>query len=303
MDLRQLRYFVAVAEHEHFRYAAERLRIAQPILSRTIKALEGELSAPLFERLPRGVRLTEAGRALLEDARRLLGDAQATAERVRRIARGELGTLRVTFTEIGSWRGIVPDTIRAFREAQPGVSLVLQATHSAQQQRALLAGDFDVGFLYELGDIAPELERKRVQEDGMLLALPASHALVLRKTLRLRDLANEPFVWNIAATNPRYDNALMAACLKKGLAPRVVQEVSNSATIVSLVAVGIGVGFVPEMMRWRLQEGVVLRQVSDLSMQFRTDVAWRRDNASPLLARFVERALSLSKVKERGARH
>lgn len=296
MDLRQLRYFVAVAELEHFRHAAERLRVAQPILSRAIKALEEELSAPLFERLARGVRLTDAGRALLEDARRLLGGAQAAAERARLVARGELGTLRITFTEVGSWRGIFPDTIRAFREAHPGVTLVLQAMYTAQQQRGLLAGDIDAGFLYELGDIAPELERRTVQEDAVMLALPAAHPLVSRKVLRLRDLVDEPFVWNVTSTNPRYDNALMAACLAKGLAPRIVQGVSNSATIVSLVAVGIGLGFVPGMMRWRLQEGVVLRPVADLSMRYFTDIAWRRDNASPLLARFVALALSLSKV-------
>jgi DNA-binding transcriptional LysR family regulator len=300
MDLRQLRSFVSVAELEHFRHAADRLRIAQPVLSRHIKALEDELATPLFERLPRGVRLTDAGRALLEDARSILGDVQAAADRARRVARGETGTLRVTFTEVGSWRGIFPDTVRAFREAQPRVTLVLQALTSGAQQRGVMAGEIDIGFLYELGDIEPDLERRTVQEDKVMLALPASHKLVARKTVRLRDLADEPFVWNMPTTNPRYNHALMTACQSKGLAPRVVQEVSNSATILSLVAVGVGVGFVPGMMRWRLQEGVILRPVADLSMPFRTDIAWRRDNQSAPLRRFVTLALSLSKVPAGG---
>jgi DNA-binding transcriptional LysR family regulator len=296
MDLRQLRSFVSVAELEHFRHAASRLRIAQPVLSRHIKALEDELGTPLFERLPRGVRLTDAGRALLEDARSILNDVQAAADRARRVARGETGTLHVTFTEVGSWRGIFPDTVRAFREAQPMVTLTLQALSSSAQQRGVVAGEIDVAFLYELGDIEPDLERRTVQEDSVMLVLPVSHRLAARKTVRLRDLVDAPFVWNVPGTNPRYDHALMSACQSKGLDPRIVQEVSNSATILSLVAVGVGVGFVPGMMRWRLQEGVILRPVADLAMPFRTDIAWRRDNQSASLRRFVELALSLSTV-------
>jgi DNA-binding transcriptional LysR family regulator len=297
MDLRQLRSFVSVAELEHFRHAADRLRIAQPVLSRHIKALEDELATPLFERLPRGVRLTDAGRALLEDARSILADVEAAADRARRVSRGETGTLRVTFTEVGSWQGIFPDTVRAFREAYPMVTLVLQALSSGAQQHGVQAGEIDVGFMYELGDAAPDLERRTVQVDSVMLALPASHRLAPRKTVRLRDLVNEPFVWNIPRTNPRYDQALNAACHGQGFAPRIVQEVSNSATVLSLIGVGIGVGFVPGMMRWRLQEGVILRPVADLAMPFRTDIAWRRDNQSPPLRRFVALALSLSKVR------
>jgi DNA-binding transcriptional LysR family regulator len=296
MELRQLRAFVSVAELEHFHRAAEQLRIAQPILSRRIKALEDELGTALFERLPRGVRLTAAGGALLVDARALLAGIDAAADRACRVARGEAGRLRVTFTEAGSFHGIFPDTVRAFREAHPTVTLTLQALNSAAQQRGLQAGEFDVGFLYQLDDVAPDLDRRVVQEDTVMLALPASHRLAARETIWLRDLLEEPFVWNTPSTNPRYDNALMAACLRKGLAPRVVQEVSNSATVLSLVAVGFGVGFVPGIIRWRMHEGLLLRPVADLLMPYRTEIAWRRDNPSPLLARFVALALSMSKV-------
>ena len=295
MELRRLHYFIAVAETEHFRRAAEDLRIAQPILSRHIKALEDELGIQLFERLPRGVRLTHAGRSFLADARSIVASIGEAQERARRIARGELGTLRIPFTEAGSWSGVVPDTIRAFRLAYPQARLELRALDSMSQQRELQAGNIDAGFMYELGGSLPEIQSHTVQHDVVMLALPATHGLAEKPTIWLRDITDEPFVWNTRSLNPRFDNALMSRCLQQGLVPRIVQEVTNSATVLSLIAVGLGVGFVPGAMRWRLQQGVILKPVKDLRVPYRTDIAWRQDADSPLLSRFVETAIGMAR--------
>lgn len=294
MELRQLVYFVAVAETEHFHRAAERLHIAQPALSRQIKALEEELGVVLFERLPRGVRLSAAGHGFLHDARRILDDVQQASERARRIARGQVGTLRIAFTEAGTWRGVVPDTILAFRSSHPDVELELLPLDSTAQLVELRADRIDVAFLYELADTAPEFESRVVQVEDIALALPGSHLLAARPQIHLRDLADEPLIWTQRALNPRFYDAVMAGCITGGLVPRIVQEVSTGAIVVSLVAVGMGLGMLPSAIRWRMPAGIVLKGIHDLSVPYRIEIAWRRGHPSPVLARFVDTALAMA---------
>jgi DNA-binding transcriptional LysR family regulator len=295
MELRQLQYFAAVAETENFRRAADQLRIAQPALSRQIKALEDELGVLLFERLPRGARLSAAGRGFLHDTQRILEDIQQASERARRIARGQVGTLRIAFTEAGSWCGVVPDTIIAFRSSHPDVELVLLPLDSTAQLEGLRSDRIDVAFLYELADTAPEFESHVVQVEDIVLALPGSHRLANRRQIRLRDLVDEPLIWTNRPLNPRFYDAVMAACLKGGLVPRIVQEVSTGALVVSLVAVGMGLGMMPSAIRWRLPQGIVLKPIRDLSVPYRIEVAWRRTHRPPVLARFAETALEVAK--------
>jgi DNA-binding transcriptional LysR family regulator len=147
MELRHLRYFVAVGEEQHYGRASRRLRVAQPALSRQIQDLEEEVGFKLFERLPRGVKLSAAGKLFLEDARRILQEVSEAAGRAARVARGQSGTLRVGFSENASWRGVVPDSIRRFREQQPGAELQLQPAASLEQLEAIRSGRFDAGFL------------------------------------------------------------------------------------------------------------------------------------------------------------
>jgi DNA-binding transcriptional LysR family regulator len=161
MELRHLRYFLAVGEEQHYGRAARRLRVAQPALSRQIQDLEEEIGFKLFERLPRGVRLSAAGQLFLEDARRILQevtDAAARAARAARVARGQSGTLRVGFTESTSWRGVVPRSIRRFREVQPDAELQLQPLPSLVQLEAIRSGRLDAGFVFNMPKTDPELD-------------------------------------------------------------------------------------------------------------------------------------------------
>jgi DNA-binding transcriptional LysR family regulator len=146
MELRHLRYFVAVGEEQHYRRASRRLRVAQPALSRQIRELEEEVGFKLFDRLPRGVKLSAAGRLFLEDARRILQAVSEATARADHVARGQSGTLRVGFTENASWHGVVPDSFRLFREQQPDAELQLQPAASLEQLDAIRSGRLDAGF-------------------------------------------------------------------------------------------------------------------------------------------------------------
>ena len=150
MELRHLRYFLAVGEEEHYGRAAARLRVAQPALSRQIQDLEEEIGFKLFDRMPRGVRISAAGKLFLEDARRILQQLNEATDRARRVARGQSGTLRVGFAENASWHGVVPDSFRRFRERIPDGELQLNPMASLEQIEALMAGHIDAGFIYNM---------------------------------------------------------------------------------------------------------------------------------------------------------
>src|ERR1700746_100789 len=177
MELRHLRYFVAVGEEQHYGRAAERLGIAQPALSRQIQDLETELGFSLFDRLPRGVRLSAAGKLFLSDARRILEDAQEAKLRAERVATGKAGTLRIGFVEALSWHGVVPNSFRRFRRRQPDAELELHPLLSNQQMEAVRSGKLDAGFIFSLevpdGDVAQLL----VAKPKLMLAAPRGHAL------------------------------------------------------------------------------------------------------------------------------
>ena len=194
MELRHLRYFVAVGEEQHYGRAAQRLRVAQPALSRQIQDLEQEVGFKLFERLPRGVKLGAAGKLFLEDARRILREVNEAAARAARVARGQSGTLRVGFTENASWRGVVPESFRRFRELQPDAELQLQPSPSLVQLEAIRSGRLDAGFIFNMPKADPELDRLPVGMQRIELAAPTGHPLTKLKELRLRDLTDVPFV-------------------------------------------------------------------------------------------------------------
>src|ERR1700689_3313626 len=189
MELRHLRYFVAIGEEENYRRAAQRLNVAQTALSTQIQDLEAELGFKLFDRLPRGVKLSAAGRLFLEDARRILQEVNEAAARAARVARGQSGTLRVGFTESTSWRGVVPGSFRRFREMQPDAELQLQPSPSLVQLEAIRSGRLDAGFVFNIPKAAPELDARPVARERIELAVPTSHPLTKLKQVRLRDLA------------------------------------------------------------------------------------------------------------------
>ena len=235
MELRHLRYFVATGEEQHYGRAAIRLRVAQPALSRQIQDLEKELGFELFQRLPRGVKLNAAGKLFLEDARRVLRELSEAAVRAGRVASGRSGTLRVGFTENASWRGVVPDSFRRYREKQPDAELQLQPDASLAQLEAVRAGRLDAGFVNFMPESDLELDQLLVARQHVELAVPKKHPLTRLKKLRLRDLADAPFVWFPRRANPPFYDRMMLECYRGGLkSPRIVQEGVNEPTIPSV---------------------------------------------------------------------
>src|ERR1700728_4728005 len=223
MELRHLRYFLAVGEEQHYGRAARRLRVAQPALSRQIQDLEEEVGFKLFERLPRGVKLSAAGQLFLEDARRILQEVNEAAARAARVARGQSGTLRVGVTESTSWRGVVPGSFQRFREMQPDAELQLQPSPSLVQLEAIRSGRIDAGFVFNMPKIDPDLDGLLVPMEQIELAVPRGHALTKLKQVRLRDLTGASFVWFPRREAPALYDRLMHECFRGGLkSPRIV---------------------------------------------------------------------------------
>jgi DNA-binding transcriptional LysR family regulator len=289
MELRHLRYFVGVGEEQHFGRAAERLHVAQPALSRQIQDLEKEIGFPLFDRLPRGVKLSAAGKLFLEDARRILGEVQEATRRAERVARGKAGTLRVGFVEAISWHGVVPESFRRFREKQPDAELTPVPMLSVEQVEAVRSGRLDAGFMVRMGGLDKGLDQLPVAQHRVVLAAPKGHPLAKQTKLRVRDLSDAPFVWLSRRINPAAYDRLMEACFRGGLkSPRIVQEAYDHATMLSLVSCRLGVALVSDSTRWQCPRGVALLPIMDLNVPVPFSLIWRKDNLSPLLQKFLD---------------
>jgi DNA-binding transcriptional LysR family regulator len=288
MELRHLRYFVAVGEEQHYGRAAERLGIAQPALSRQIQDLEKALGFALFDRLPRGVKLSAAGELYLSDARRILLEVAEAKLRAERVAFGKAGMLRVGFVEMLSWHGVVPDTFRRFRRRHPDVELDLQPLRSVEQIEAVRSGRLDAGFIFSLAKLDGDFAQLLVAQHKVVLAAPQGHSVTRLKRLRLRDLRDAPFVWFHRSANPLFYERIIQACIQGGLStPRIVQHAVDHATALSLVSCRLGVAFVSETTRWQCPRGVKLLPVADLDLPVPIYLIWRKDNQSALLERFV----------------
>jgi DNA-binding transcriptional LysR family regulator len=299
MELRHLRYFVAVGEEQHYGRAAERLHVAQPALSRQIQDLEQEIGVKLFERLPRGVKISAAGASFLDDTRRILQQLNQATIRAGRVARGQSGTLRVGFTESASWQGVVPDSFRQFRATQPDAELQLYPSASVEQIDAVRSGRLDAGFVFSMSKADSDLDQLLVAIHHLVLAVPRGHPLTKVRKLRLRDMRDSAFVWFPRRESPAYYDRLMQECSRGGLrTPQIVQEAVDQATILSLVSCRLGVAFVSESTRWRCPAGVILLPVADLNLPLPFSLVWRKDNTSPLLAKFVADVRQMPDVRK-----
>jgi DNA-binding transcriptional LysR family regulator len=288
MELRHLRYFVAVGEGEHFGRAAARLHIVQPALTRQVRQLEDELGCALFERLKRGVRLTAAGKAFLEEARRLLADLERGVDRTRLVAQGKVGRLRVGFADTATYSGALPAILRDFRVRWPDVRLELFASSSVAAGEQLRAQEVDVAFVYILPTHLRALRTHTISVERWVLALPQAHPLVTRKRVRLGDLTREPFVWFPRAVAPLLYDRLLSACHAAGVTLQIVQEINNPTTMLSLVASGIGLSFTIQSAERTKPDSVVLREVEDLRLTTECSAIWREDNQVPALEKFLE---------------
>jgi DNA-binding transcriptional LysR family regulator len=295
MELRHLRYFVAVAEHLSFGRAAERLHISQPPLSRQIRGLEVELGAALLSRTRRSVRLTAAGAALLPEARRLLRDADALQAGARQLASGQVGTLALGFISVAAYN-VLPELAPEFRRRHPGIRLALQEATSDVQLAALAQGELDVGLVLPPVD-APGLDYAPLLHDTLVAALPAGRGGG-KGPLALASLRDEPFILFPRPVGTSLHDQIVGACQRAGFAPRVEQEAIQMQTIVSLVAAGMGVALVPASLMNLRRTGVAYRPLTDRSSRIELGIAWRRADDAPAVQAFV----GLARARARGTR-
>jgi DNA-binding transcriptional LysR family regulator len=287
VELRHLRYFVAVAEERHFGRAAERLHIAQPPLSQQIRRLEGELGAPLLHRTTRSVELAPAGEVLLDRAREILAAVDGAAEDVRRASRGEFGRLAIGFTGSATY-AMLPQLAAALRSALPGVVLDLRGELLTPAQVAgLLDRTLDLGLLRPPVH-ERELAVEVVRSEPLIAVLPEAHPLAAEDAVALEALAEEPFVVYPSHFRSVVHDAVEETCAAHGFLPRVALEVSETATLVSFVAAGIGVSLVPESVRHMTVHGAVYRPLAGEAAGVELAVAWRRDDTTAVLARALE---------------
>jgi DNA-binding transcriptional LysR family regulator len=294
MELRELRYFVAVADTLNFGRAAVALHISQPPLSRAIRALETELGTELFERNTRGVRMSPAGAALLPEARRLLRDAAALQAGARHLAAGEIGTLTLGFISAAAY-GILPDIVRSFRAQRPGVRLELREATSDAQPAAVKAGEFDVGLVLP-GPADPALAYVPLTWEPLVAALPAARHWPAR--VSLASLATEPFVLFPRAAGAWLYDGIVGFCRRAGFVPRIEQEAIQMQTIVSLVAAGMGVALVPESLHHLRRTGVVYRPLNEKSPAVEIGLTHRAQDESPLTRAFVAEARARARAAD-----
>jgi len=262
MELRHLRYFLVVAEEGQFTRAASRLAMQQPPLSQQIRLLEEEVGFELFERLPRGVTLTEAGKAFAQDARRIIDGLQQAVERAARIARGEMGTILIGLTSSASFHPLTTEAIREFRRLHPDVGVDLVELNAAEVNERLAGGLVHVAFLRKPVELPPELAFEVLEEEPMVVVLPEDHPLLNRRRGRqpriaLPKLANEPFILVRRPGAPGMYADFLTACRVAGFSPYVVREVPRMLSAIKLVSTGIGVTLVPASMQRYDQAGVV----------------------------------------------
>ena len=284
MELRHLRYFVAVAETLSFRGAAEKLQMAQPPLSAQIKALEADLRVRLFERTTRSVQLTDAGRALLEEARGVLAAAAHAEQRAREADRGLVGTLRIGMIApmANAW---FANHLRRFRQQFPGIQLSLFDLTSAEQLRRLRARELDAGLLRPPVGF-PELDYRFVWESRQVLALPAGHRLAKKRPLEWRDFHNQPLVLIHPTAQHGFYDPFLARCAKAGAKPRPAQYANDVQTKMWLVAAGFGIAPTTATLAEVKRPGLVFRPLPPGLPPVQAVLAWRRDDHSPLLAHF-----------------
>ncbi|MEZ5650001.1 MAG: LysR substrate-binding domain-containing protein [Burkholderiaceae bacterium] len=290
MELRHLRYFVAAAEELHFGRAAEILSVTRPAVSQTIADLEAELGVALFERRAHKVRLTAAGESLFKHSSRVLSDLSQAVETAKRIGHGKLGQLVVGYGSLSLLHPLFRRAVKQFGSEYPDTEIALREMPSSAQIDAVRAGSLDAGFVYVALDrgepktsvpqagAIKDLDSLELQEGGLGVALPLDHPLAKRKSLVLSDLVDEGFiVVRRSLMNPYFS-----------FVPKIVQEVSNIATQVNLISVGMGVGLVVSSADLQYPQNIrvlPLRGIEYIS-QFR--LIWRADQVNPILDNFVD---------------
>lgn len=289
MELRHLRYFVTVAHEGHITRAAEKLRMQQPPLSQQIRALEREIDAALFVRHPRGVTLTDAGRAFLADAEAILAQVEHAKIHARRTARGETGRIAVGFTTSAPFHPLVARAIREFRLKRPDVSFVLEESSSAELVSALRDERLDIAFIRS-GLVDPEgIDVHALLHEDTVIALPARHPLAKRPGLSLKELADETFILYRRTDGRGLYDVIIAACSEAGFSPHVGQEAPRIVSTLNLVAAGLGITIVPASLSRLPLEGVTYRPLRGKpALRVPLTLACRRGERSAATLGFID---------------
>jgi DNA-binding transcriptional LysR family regulator len=292
MDLRQFRYFVAVAEELHFTRAAARLNIGQPPLSLQIQAIERELGVTLLKRTRRNVELTAAGQLFLQEARLALLQAERAVQTVTRAAKGEMGTLRMSFVTSAVLVNVFTSAIRAFRTSSPDVHLELRSRTSVKIIDDVLLGTVDLGFTRPaISTILPSsLVALPIYEDKLMAVLSVDHPLAAKSgPLTVADLKNEMFVLRPRGSGTGFYEQVFDMCAEAGFSPHIVQEAVEATTTLGLVAAGVGITVAPEALRSINVHDVVWRELTDRNVKSRVHLVYNKSNTNPIRERFIQR--------------
>lgn len=300
MEIRHLRYFVAVAQAGHITRAAAALGIQQPPLTQQIRRLEAEVGLPLLERHPKGVRPTEAGQALLEDAQRLLADFDALVQRLRERAAGERGTLAIAFTSSAAAHRYTPQALRHLRLHHPGIELRIGEDHAAAITEAVAAGRLHAGLIRVPVARPPGLRFEALLHEPSMLALPVDHPLAsgpARRAVPLKALHGQPLILVRRPGAPGLYANLLDRCARAGVQPRIVAEVERMMTNLNLVAAGAGLSVVPASMVGQHAGAVVYRKLpASARLDAPLTLVTRQSDDSPLTR------LLVSRMREQAAR-
>jgi DNA-binding transcriptional LysR family regulator len=287
IELRHLRYFVAVAEELNFTRAAARVGIGQPPLSQQIRALESELGGELFRRLPHGVELTLAGAALLDDARALLEQSEALKRTVRRATEGASGRVRIGFTASASFHPIVANSIRDFRSRWPHVDVALAEANTSELLDRLSRSDIDAAFIRTGARNPPGFAVNRLLEESTLLVLPTNHPRAGAASLRLIDIASENILLAPRRDGVELFDHCVAVCRRAGFEPSIVYEAPQITSIPNFVAAGLGVSMVAASVAQIAVTGVVYIPIAGIAPVVRLALATRQTGLSPAIANYA----------------
>lgn len=292
MELRHLRYFVAVAEELSFTRAAERLHIGQPPLSQQIQALEEEVGALLLDRTRRWVRLTEAGKLFLDDARRILALSASAAKTANRAHRGELGQLKIGFTRSTPFTPIFPKIINAYRKQFPAVTLVLQELSTMRQVAAIHDGSLDLGFVRTPETAVPvTLKFTTLREHSLSIVIPIHHRLARKRRVLIEDLREEEFVMFPRDEGTTLTPQIYRLCADAGFEPRIVIEAREAATVIGLVAAGCGISILPDLFSCMGIKGAVFRLIETPTAVSKFVLASRMQESNPVTVAFLKVAM------------
>jgi DNA-binding transcriptional LysR family regulator len=293
MELRHLRYFVAIGEALSFTKAAERLHLAQPSLTRQIKDLEAEIGVRLFDRAGKRISLTQEGESFLLDAKRLLAECAQSVQAVQRLSRGEASQLNIGYVA-NIYHDLLPATLGAFRKACPRTALNLFDMTPAEQYQALEERKIDLGFIcFRPRSTGNDLRSTSVGQDIMMVALAEVNPLAKKAKIDLKDLEPMFFVGMSQKTYPGSNEWLIDACHEAGFTPRILQEADREPAVISFVAAGLGVALLPEQIKRLPHEGVIFlplrRRLSADSW-----AVWNVKNASGCLKQYLHIVKELS---------